>query len=946
MGLITAQLEQQVHEAARRHGVVAWFDPHGTFTNWTTGLAQRHQEGAFAFPVIRFQGSYLQLLLDAADLTKHVDVRQMIVHLAGLTPAQVRDTPALSVTASAYPLELDLKRLVADVATGRVEQERIDAALADPTLTLESADAWLEAQVSGRRTGLEAELERLPLSALVDALLANRKDLNGYPIDQPLVAIVQGHTRRTLGLTDAWLGFLNQGKPLNVLDAFDQATEAALSWALAVEYVHDLRRMPRVPDLMALHGLAAPLVGHCRTVAAHARDRHPDRYEQTATELEQRLSAERTGGKAEELGNLDTMRFEAQLLLSAAIEEVRLGRWQQAKHWCEHRVLQRSFWLQRNPRLGSAWDLVNTAVRLLEAMEAHEPTLTGCTDPDGAVEAYAAGLWEVDQAHRHLLQRAAAVLEPQLPDFVALRAALQRSRERWRTWADRLAKTFSQICRQNGFLPQPDRQQRTFFDQVVRPQTQDGLTALFLVDALRFEMAQELLADFNTQGATATLQPRLSELPSITAVGMNVLAPLGVDGVLTPAFAAGKFQGFRAGEFTVRDTETRRRAMHMRVGGTRLPAFALERVCDDTPDSLRQAIRGGVLVLVHSREIDDAGEVGAGVSLFDDVLRRLKIACRNLQMAGVRRFVFTADHGFLLQDDTAKVHPYGRTTDPDRRHVWSPDGQEQPNLVTVSATALRYEGVSGAFLMPEDTGVFDRGAGNRGNFVHGGNSLQERAIPVLVVRTPGQEATDVAYQLEAEAKPPMAGLQTVKVRVLTATDSPQRLDFDEVPKIEVTLDVPGRLDISIEIKGARPEDRWDGARLRLPIGHEYTELFFTLSGEHDSRVPLQVIAADNLVEVRAAEVQGLFTVAGRTLITAPLDRTGGDWLDRISDPGLRKVAKQLAQTRMVSETDLHILLGSPRAARKFALEFGEFAQLLPFGVHIEVTESGKVYKKS
>jgi uncharacterized protein (DUF302 family) len=49
---------------------------------------------------------------------------------------------------------------------------------------------------------------------------------------------------------------------------------------------------------------------------------------------------------------------------------------------------------------------------------------------------------------------------------------------------------------------------------------------------------------------------------------------------------------------------------------------------------------------------------------------------------------------------------------------------------------------------------------------------------------------------------------------------------------------------------------------------------------------------------------------------------------------------------MVSETDLHILLGSPRAARKFALEFGEFAQLLPFGVHIEVTESGKVYKKS
>jgi len=57
-----------------------------------------------------------------------------------------------------------------------------------------------------------------------------------------------------------------------------------------------------------------------------------------------------------------------------------------------------------------------------------------------------------------------------------------------------------------------------------------GVTAYFVVDAWRFEMAEELYQAIKDTPATVIqLKPRLAELPSVTEVGMNVLAPV-VDG--------------------------------------------------------------------------------------------------------------------------------------------------------------------------------------------------------------------------------------------------------------------------------------------------------------------------------------------------------------------------------------------------------------------------------
>src|SRR5436190_346979 len=138
-------------------------------------------------------------------------------------------------------------------------------------------------------------------------------------------------------------------------------------------------------------------------------------------------------------------------------------------------------------------------------------------------------------------------------------------------------------------------------------------------------MAVDVAEELQGAGTQVDLRARLAELPTITSVGMNALAPVAMNGRLA---LAGK-----------------------------------------------------------------AGFVG-------------------LQAAGVKQFVFTADHGFLLQDATTSLHPYafGKKTDPCRRHVLDEISRPEAGLVTASLAALGYvsaggEPAPGYLVFCEDTAV-------------------------------------------------------------------------------------------------------------------------------------------------------------------------------------------------------------------------------------------------
>ncbi len=965
-GPVSQALEAELAEKVRRHGLVVWLDSQKHYVGFVERLKAARAAGALKYDVRAFAGSYLELMLALDDVAQGAEKPRLLVYLPGLTRDSVRTTPAYELYAAGTTHLKALDTLVAEAAAGKAAPHHIEAFAARGDLTLDAADGWLDTLLASQSDGLRARLRVMRPTAVLDDLL-DGGDLAAAGAGDPAL---WAQLTAWLGLPSDWHHTVSpeakrDGVAPEALSPWRTASAAA-SWALCVEYVDDLDRAPVSPLLASVGGLPRPVVDACRAVAAHLRTRdHDDVYRSTARDTQALLPDEVAAAKAAELGRIDTFRFEEEKVLQAALAALAEGDWKAAADWAARRLDAKpdkaSFWLRIDPARQSAWQLVADGARLGLAIEAAGERIGGGEGLAPAIDAYAERGAAVDQAHRHLEQRRVALLYPQIPEFEALRARLDALRRRWRAWADGWATDFNRRCAAHGFLPDPGAQQRTLFDEVVRPLTRKpGTTAFFVVDALRFEMAEELHREIEgTPATTARLTPRLAELPTVTAVGMNALAPVADQGRLRAAqrAAGGAIIGFSTGEFRVTDPETRRRAMHDHVGGGTCPWLKLEAVVSRDTTSLKRAIAQAKLVVVHSEEIDKAGENGVGPAVFDHAMQKLRAAWRLLRDAGVRRFVFTSDHGFLmLDDDAASAQGHGRKIDPKRRHVISTDAADNTGEVRVPLADLGYVGAEGHLMFPLTTAVFDRGK-RPASFVHGGNSLQERVIPVLTVEhRAAAGGSTVRYAIAARALDEVGGMHCLEVTLDVIAQG--ELTFGNPGTVDLALRVPGG-EVQVELVQTRGGARLSGGVIAATVGETF-ELFFRLSGSSDRKVPVELYHPSAEAEVQGGLSETRFAVTGARVRppsapAAPVDSSApepapppepaadDDWSRAFDDAGVRQVFEHLAAHGVVSETEATAMLGSPRRLRRFARRIEAYTRLAPFGVRVDMVGGVKRY---
>ena len=950
LGPASATLETELQREVRRHGIVFWLDRDGHYGRFVERLIELRKAGRLAYDVLAFSGSHLELMLALEPLAAGTEKPLLIMHLPGFLEEDVHATPLLELYRAGKRYKKALATLVAEAAAGRVAPDQVEAFRDRGELTLDGADEWLAA-LAADPSGLTAVLTTIALPALADDLLGGGFVAGRFAAKAERPAIWQ-RLGAAAGVPAAWRQEAAERRDPRAEDvAFTLA-----GWTLCVEYVDDLKRDPVDPALAGAGRLARPLIDACRELAAHLRDRHPEFYRRTAEEIEARLADEVESARAEDLGMIDTFRFEEEKVLAAALTALAEQQWRAALTWAEARLAGDAFWLRDDPSRQAAWQLVHAAARLGQAIEDAGPALGVDDSLDSAVERYVEYGARVDTAHRHLEQRRAALLYPQLPDFETLRRRLDALRLLWREWADVWARDWNRLCRHRGFLPEPELQQRTLFEQVVQPLTREaGTTALFMVDALRFEMGEELRRALGQVPATtAELSARLAELPTVTPVGMNALAPIADSGRLKPAMARGGIAGFETGEFRVATPENRRRAMHARAGGDTCPLLGLENVVSREAKALKRSIARARLVVVHARELDDAGEKGVGPAVFDHILQRLRAAWRLLREAGVRNFVITADHGFLWLDDNVKtVQSHGRKIDPKRRHVLAAHGADHAGETRVALADLAYDGAPGHLMFPETTAVFDTGRG-RAAFAHGGNSLQERVVPVLTLRHRAPAgSTSLRYVAAGKAVDGVAGMHCVEGRVEPAE---QVLDFFAQQEIELALRVVDDPEVEVEIGQARGGARLAGGAARVQPGETF-ELFFRLFGPADRRVLVELHHPTAAVEVTPGRIEGRFTVAAvgsaapqpKAPPAAPQAAATREpepqaaWLEQLPSTEVRRFFEHLSSHGTVTEAEASGILGSPRAARRFSLQFEKLAELAPFAVRIEVVAGVKRY---
>ena len=951
--LLSESLEKQVEGRLRERGLVVWLDKDGTYTEFVDQLRARHQKGQFFAPVVGFRGSFLDTMFALEPYQDGLDPEPLLLHVPGHNDQTIRETPLLEAYKAGVRFDRSLDTLVREVAAGKAAPEATEKFLQQSELTLRTAQAWLANQ-GGAQTGLAGHLQNLKPEWVTDSLVRRDRELAARVTQDTDLGDLRDYLSRHTGLSLDFEHFFHNARLSGNLH---ELAEAFLGWLLCVEYVHDLSRPPVLEILAPLRQLSPPLLKTCRKLCEHLRKHHSDAYRDAANQTESILGNEVNEGEADDLGKIDTFSREDSRLLEEAVRSLEREEWSPALRWAGSRLESPSVWLTHDQLRRQEWLLVRVAAQLGQAIVTQPHPLKKVDSLAQAMERYTGsgkdsrtdGAQAVDRAHRLFEQEQARLLISKLPHFASLQRAAARLRLLYREWVDGLNREFATLCHTHGYLPEPQLQQRTLYEQEVHPRTQsDGAVAFFLVDALRYEMACELANSLEEKESRIHLKSRLAELPSITSVGMNVLAPVCQDGKLT---VEGAFKGFRVGEYTVSANQQRLRAMGERSlekqpKGRKTPvSFKLKDLALISPAQLKTRVKESPLIVVHSREIDESGEADVGLATFDRWIGQLRSAVTHLHAAGVEEFVITADHGFLLLDEATKPVSYAGATI-DRRWILTDAYVADDTMNTVSLDALGYQGQTGHLMFLRDSGVFQTRGQSARTFVHGGNSLQERVIPVLHVSYAKrhQDLNLNQYRINADVMPPVMGCSRLRVTLLKTEESSGLLEFTKGEKITVAFRLPNQAG-QVVIKDA-PEAELFNQQLLLEEGKP-VEVYFTIVGSGDSKAAVEIYHPDGIKTVQPCRPAAFFPVdlvKGATAPAPTVEAEPSCWYDNLPD-GVREVFLHIDKHGAITEAETTTMLGNPRKARRFAAQFEDHVKLLPFHVHVESVATGKRWIK-
>ena len=321
-------LERDVLAKLRR-GMQVWLDKEGVYTQFVNQLRDAALSGGFD-PVVSYRGSFLRTLTELEGLAEGGQDTGLLVHLPGFNSDDVRDSPLLAYYQAGRRYQYSLNTLIENAASGHVPPEEIEKFLAAGPHTLEQADEWLSAHLSGDD---ENGLRNLELHWIWERLSAGDEER------LPPAKTCLEHLRTVVSLDLAKTGrdviFFSKGTLEH--EKLRTLADALAAWCMAIEYVDDLRRAPVDTDLQPLTELNQAYRDSALKLVSFLRNNHADDYRRIAMDFEAKLAVEREAGTAEDLGEVDTFSFEDERVMSESLERLRDGDAVHVSAWAEQR---------------------------------------------------------------------------------------------------------------------------------------------------------------------------------------------------------------------------------------------------------------------------------------------------------------------------------------------------------------------------------------------------------------------------------------------------------------------------------------------------------------------------------------------------------------------------------------------------------------------------------
>jgi len=715
----------QLAEKLKSRKLVVWYDVRREFSPFIVEVREGARTSNEAVPVnmaglsarlAEYDGSMFELR-SVVEPYINSDVPEcVLLYLPGCERDR-RGSVLMEIEKAGECYEPQLKRLARNVLRQRYTDGAIDDMLAPERVSYEDlARASSETSPAGPPSILKAIFhDTSGTDGLLGAWLASDArdaEIENKEVVRELTKLV----RSRVGLQ------LPDDVPLAKLRSI------TTRYVLAGEFRSDLNgTAPAVLDALPAPSTKEEAAA-VKELARKLRTSFSEAYSAMADRVEAELGLGHAKIPAENLGSIDTFRFEERSLLSFCGDLIAGKEFDQALSIVSER--KHSFWLDRDVGRRAQWEACRRMAELgKQCLTTRAAVNSVGVDPKAWIDAYTSkdGWFQIDQAQRRLESWVANLDDdPQEHPLGIVRNAYDDA-------CRAMAEGFTRALERAKWAVSPSLHQTQIYREVVdaRPKP----VAYFLVDAMRFEMGVELAERLPTT-TEVRLQPALGSLPSITPIGMAALQP-GASSSFNVIEQKGKL-GARIDDAFLPDVSARKKFAASRV--PQLTDLSLDELLSLQPSKLAKKIEGAQLIVVRSQEIDHAGEAGftfQARQVMDTVIDNLARAIRKLAAAGVEHAVVAADHGHLFfpvdRDESMRIDSPGGDEIELHRRCWIGRGGSTPtSCVRVSASALGYDSDLD-FVFPIGPGVFK--AGGDLAYHHGGPSLQELILPVLTVRT-------------------------------------------------------------------------------------------------------------------------------------------------------------------------------------------------------------------
>ncbi len=446
-------------------------------------------------------------------------------------------------------------------------------------------------------------------------------------------------------------------------------------------------------------------------------------YIERAETIEQELNLPEACHSIEDLGVRDTFPFEERIFYAQAVDALQRDNVDKLRQ-----VLQRhaqSVWVGRGENQAQ-WTLLQAGASLVQACDDADRQLAEYgRSLESLVDFYTGSLREVDRLQREF--------EVAVSDALGLEGeaepVIRQARLTYRKLADKLQGLFIRHLEKSGWPILGKLSNADVFDNVVAPKlTESGWrVALFLMDAMRYELGVELAKQLNEEGQV-DVQVACAQLPTVTQVGMASILP-GAGKNLLLRQKDGKAIVELDGQSLINVTQRMdvlRKRYGQRFAEADLAKFVREKQkLDSTVE----------LLVLRSNEMDNEFENNPEVApgLISRSFQRVRNAIHKLREMGFQEAVILTDHGFFLnpafEPGDVCVKPPGNWVSVHDRMLLG-DGAGDANNLVMSCESLGIPGDFSQAALPKSMVAYRAGL----SYFHGGASLQEALVPVISVR--------------------------------------------------------------------------------------------------------------------------------------------------------------------------------------------------------------------